>query len=375
MCRAECSCGSSCPQRQSSLPRGVHLLRARQDQVDKTIKFQGGVYGANTSFFSVSVEPGSGPGLHVHPYAEVWIVRRGQAAFQAGGQDIVAGPGDILVVATGHAAIAHHDAGIGNVGGPGAWRPSGHPAQELHAGRLGPGEGHVLPGAGDLPDNDAPVRGDAVGHAAGIAAGPKVEHAAGLGPAECLDMGAAAAVLNNVIANHGGGIARNAPTIDTRPRQCRHARIGVPAKRDLRQVIAARRAHHHAAIGRDVIGVADVVPPSRISQPPQAGIANLLRNGGQGAAKRCRSHGEGDTGAQRARQRPADRGARRADRAAGVDSLCGGRHAEASSNGMGMSKACASSHSRLVFASYLLGAARFRMARTGHVGLIIWSPQ
>ncbi|QYO76029.1 cupin domain-containing protein [Devosia salina] len=110
MCRAECSCGSSCPQRLSSLPRGVHLLRARQDQVDKTIKFQGGVYGANTSFFAVSVEPGSGPGLHVHPYAEVWIVRRGQAAFQAGGQDVVAGPGDILVV---EASVPHKFTSIG----------------------------------------------------------------------------------------------------------------------------------------------------------------------------------------------------------------------------------------------------------------------
>ncbi|WP_297107278.1 cupin domain-containing protein [uncultured Devosia sp.] len=111
MCRTQCSCGSPCPQRQSSPPQGVHLLRATPEQAGRTIKFQGGVYGANTSFFAVSVEPGSGPGLHVHPYAEVWIVRRGQAGFQAGREEIVAGPGDILVV---EASVPHKFTSMGN---------------------------------------------------------------------------------------------------------------------------------------------------------------------------------------------------------------------------------------------------------------------
>lgn len=110
MCRAQCSCGLSCPHRQPQLPEGVHLLRAGQDQSGKTIKFEGGAYGAGCSFFAVSVEPGAGPGLHVHPYCEIWVVRRGRAVFQAGGQEIAAGPGDILVV---QASVPHRFTSIG----------------------------------------------------------------------------------------------------------------------------------------------------------------------------------------------------------------------------------------------------------------------
>jgi mannose-6-phosphate isomerase-like protein (cupin superfamily) len=36
--------------------------------------------------------------LHRHPYSETWIVRAGKALFTADGEEIQAGPGDILVV-------------------------------------------------------------------------------------------------------------------------------------------------------------------------------------------------------------------------------------------------------------------------------------
>jgi mannose-6-phosphate isomerase-like protein (cupin superfamily) len=46
---------------------------------------------------SSTIGPGRGPDLHKHPYSETWIVRSGKARFTADGQDIDAGPGDIVV--------------------------------------------------------------------------------------------------------------------------------------------------------------------------------------------------------------------------------------------------------------------------------------
>lgn len=63
-----------------------------------TVRFEGESYGSGVSFFLVNNEPGMGPDLHKHPYSETWIVRAGKACFTADGQEIEAGPGDILVV-------------------------------------------------------------------------------------------------------------------------------------------------------------------------------------------------------------------------------------------------------------------------------------
>lgn len=63
-----------------------------------TIKFEGEAYGGEVSFFLINNEPGMGPPLHRHPYSETWVVRSGKARFTADGEDVEAGPGDILVV-------------------------------------------------------------------------------------------------------------------------------------------------------------------------------------------------------------------------------------------------------------------------------------
>jgi mannose-6-phosphate isomerase-like protein (cupin superfamily) len=76
-----------------------------------TVRFEGESYGSGVSFFLVNNEPGAGPGLHKHPYSETWIVRAGKALFSADGQDIEAGPGDILVVG---AEIPHKFKNIGS---------------------------------------------------------------------------------------------------------------------------------------------------------------------------------------------------------------------------------------------------------------------
>jgi mannose-6-phosphate isomerase-like protein (cupin superfamily) len=50
------------------------------------------------SFFLVNNQPGAGPDLQRHRYSETWIVRSGKARITAAGEDIEAGPGDIVVV-------------------------------------------------------------------------------------------------------------------------------------------------------------------------------------------------------------------------------------------------------------------------------------
>jgi mannose-6-phosphate isomerase-like protein (cupin superfamily) len=65
-----------------------------------TVTFEGEGYGSGVSFFLVHNEPGAGPGLHRHPYSETWIVRSGTVRFTADGEDLDAGPGDIVVVGT-----------------------------------------------------------------------------------------------------------------------------------------------------------------------------------------------------------------------------------------------------------------------------------
>ena len=64
--------------------------------------FEGYRYGdANVSFFLTDAPPGSGPRLHIHPYAEVFVVQEGQATFTAGDATIQATAGQIVVVSAG----------------------------------------------------------------------------------------------------------------------------------------------------------------------------------------------------------------------------------------------------------------------------------
>jgi mannose-6-phosphate isomerase-like protein (cupin superfamily) len=79
----------------------VHtVIRAEEQERNArgTVKFEGGAHGSGVSLFLVNNEPGEGPDLHRHPYSETWIVRSGKARMTADGQDIDAGPGDIVVV-------------------------------------------------------------------------------------------------------------------------------------------------------------------------------------------------------------------------------------------------------------------------------------
>lgn len=78
-----------------------HILH-RDDQrkgAIAAVEFEGAPYGAGVSFFIGDLEPGKGPRLHKHPYSETCIIRAGQAAMTIDGEEVVAGPGDIVVIA------------------------------------------------------------------------------------------------------------------------------------------------------------------------------------------------------------------------------------------------------------------------------------
>jgi mannose-6-phosphate isomerase-like protein (cupin superfamily) len=77
-----------------------HILHPRDQRKGEIAKvvFEGEPYRAGVSFFQGDLPPGKGPGLHQHPYSETCIVLAGQAAMVVGGEEVVAGPGDIVVI-------------------------------------------------------------------------------------------------------------------------------------------------------------------------------------------------------------------------------------------------------------------------------------
>lgn len=76
----------------------------------RTVRFEGVELGSEVSFFVVSAEPGGGPGLHVHPYAETWLVRSGVAEFTVGEATTRGFAGDIVV---GPANVPHRFENVG----------------------------------------------------------------------------------------------------------------------------------------------------------------------------------------------------------------------------------------------------------------------
>jgi mannose-6-phosphate isomerase-like protein (cupin superfamily) len=54
--------------------------------------------GVGVCVIFVDALPGRGPRLHKHPYEEVFIVLEGEVTFVAGGEEIQAGPGEVVIV-------------------------------------------------------------------------------------------------------------------------------------------------------------------------------------------------------------------------------------------------------------------------------------
>jgi quercetin dioxygenase-like cupin family protein len=83
----------------------AELLERTQLNADGTsLEFEGVEHGdAGLSFILISGQPGSGPRLHRHPYAEVFVVQEGQATFTVAGKTIEAVAGQVVVALAGEA--------------------------------------------------------------------------------------------------------------------------------------------------------------------------------------------------------------------------------------------------------------------------------
>jgi mannose-6-phosphate isomerase-like protein (cupin superfamily) len=77
----------------------------------RTLRFEGRDHGGQVSFFLVDNDPGQGSRLHVHPYSETWVVRKGEAEFTVGDATLRAYPGDIVVAA---ANVPHRFENVGS---------------------------------------------------------------------------------------------------------------------------------------------------------------------------------------------------------------------------------------------------------------------
>lgn len=71
----------------------------KRDQLPTANEFEGDDHGGlGVSFLLVDADPGGGPGLHQHEYAEVFIVLEGESTFIAGDEERQVSAGEIVVV-------------------------------------------------------------------------------------------------------------------------------------------------------------------------------------------------------------------------------------------------------------------------------------
>lgn len=63
----------------------------------------GADHGLEITLIFVDAEPGAGPALHRHPYAEVFVVQEGEATFTIDGEQHEVHAGEILVAQAGQA--------------------------------------------------------------------------------------------------------------------------------------------------------------------------------------------------------------------------------------------------------------------------------
>jgi quercetin dioxygenase-like cupin family protein len=88
---------------QDSRPaQALHRARLLEMHSETAYEFEGYDHGEiGASVIVVDAPPGSGPQLHKHPYAEVFVVLEGQATFTAGEDVIEAVGGQVVVVPAG----------------------------------------------------------------------------------------------------------------------------------------------------------------------------------------------------------------------------------------------------------------------------------
>ena len=78
------------------MPRPVSVADLKSSETAS--QFEGRDHGATVSCFITGHPPGTGPGLHRHPYEETFVIQEGSATFTVDGEEIEARAGQIVVV-------------------------------------------------------------------------------------------------------------------------------------------------------------------------------------------------------------------------------------------------------------------------------------
>jgi quercetin dioxygenase-like cupin family protein len=77
----------------------IVLNRENLHRDGTNFEFEGYLHGGtNVTFILVDLSPGEGPRLHKHPYAEVFIILEGRAAYTAGPDTLEAAAGQVVIV-------------------------------------------------------------------------------------------------------------------------------------------------------------------------------------------------------------------------------------------------------------------------------------
>lgn len=74
-------------------------FRPLLDGTIRSFRFEGADHGdVEASFFLIHyLDPGTGPGLHTHPYPEIFVTLEGEALMTVGNEQRVVRAGDIVV--------------------------------------------------------------------------------------------------------------------------------------------------------------------------------------------------------------------------------------------------------------------------------------
>jgi quercetin dioxygenase-like cupin family protein len=107
----------------------VRVLSVGELAGDRVSRFEGRDHGSSVSLFLGTFPPGSGPGLHHHPYDETFVIEEGEATFTVDGEELRVGAGQIVVVPAGavHGFVSSGEGDLRQV----SIHPSDHMVQEF----------------------------------------------------------------------------------------------------------------------------------------------------------------------------------------------------------------------------------------------------
>jgi mannose-6-phosphate isomerase-like protein (cupin superfamily) len=76
----------------------MHVQVIKRDQLPEHALVGADHGGAGICVIFADQPPGGGPAQHTHPYEEVFITVEGEATFVVNGEEIVAGPNEVVIV-------------------------------------------------------------------------------------------------------------------------------------------------------------------------------------------------------------------------------------------------------------------------------------